>query len=65
MGYQIDPTSANCYPGTTVLVNRFGIRDENALNQVEAVLVTARNAEWLAAPKEDTIWIGPKWTRTF
>lgn len=54
MGYQIDPTSANYYPGTTVLVNRFGIRDENALNQVEAVLVTARNTEWLASPKQNT-----------
>ena len=26
MGYSIDPISANCYPDTTVLINKFDIR---------------------------------------
>lgn len=51
MGYSIDPISANCYPGTPVLVNKFDIRDEAKLNEVESVLVSARSAEWTAEPR--------------
>lgn len=53
MGYSIDPIAENCYPGTSVLVNKFDIRDEVKLNEVESVLVSARNAEWLIAPRAD------------
>ena len=35
MGYSIDPISDNCYPGTSVLINKFDIRDEAKLNEVE------------------------------
>ena len=51
MGYSIDPISANCYPGTIVLVNKFDIRDEEKLNEVESVLASVRYAEWLNEPK--------------
>lgn len=51
MGYSIDPISANCYPGTTVLINKFDIQNEEKLNEVESVLSTARYAEWLNAPR--------------
>lgn len=51
MGYSIDPISANCYSDTTVLINKFDIRDEEKLNEVESVLASARFAEWLNAPK--------------
>ena len=54
MGYSIDPISANCYPGTTVLINKFDIRDEEKLNEVESVLASVRYAEWLNAPKADS-----------
>ena len=54
MGYSIDPISANCYPDTTVLINKFDIRDEDKLNEVESVLASARFAEWLNAPKADS-----------
>lgn len=54
MGYSIDPISANCYPDTTVLINKFDIRDEEKLNEVESVLASARFAEWLNAPKADS-----------
>ena len=46
MGYNIDPISANCYPGTTVLVNKLDIRDEETLNEAET-LVTFINASKL------------------
>jgi len=51
MGYSIDPISANCYPGTTILINKFDIRDEEKLNEIESVLSSARYAEWLNAPQ--------------
>ena len=54
MGYSIDPISDNCYPGTSVLINKFDIRDEAKLNEVESVLVSARNAEWLNEPGVST-----------
>ena len=54
MGYSIDPIFANCYPDTTVLINKFDIRDEEKLNEVESVLASVRYAEWLNAPKADS-----------
>ena len=54
MAYSLDPISADCYPGTSVLVNKFDIREEEKLNQVESVLASARYAEWLGAPKADS-----------
>jgi cell filamentation protein len=41
----------DCYPGTTVLVNKFGIRDEAILNEVETNLVTSRAVEWETEPR--------------
>ena len=52
MGYSIDPISDHCYPGTSILINKFDIRDEGKLNEVESVVVSARYAEWLNVPKE-------------
>lgn len=52
MGYSIDPISDHCYPGTSILINKFDIRDEGKLNEVESVVVSARYAEWLNEPKE-------------
>jgi len=46
MGYSIDPISANCYPGTTVLINKLDIRDEETLREAET-LVTFINVSKL------------------
>ena len=54
MAYSIDPIQDNCYPGTTVLVNRFDIRDQAKLNEVETVLASARGAEWTARPMAES-----------
>ncbi len=51
MAYSIDPVSANCYPGTAVLVNKFDIRSEEKLSEIESVISSARYAEWESAPK--------------
>lgn len=54
MAYSIDPISANCYPDTTVLINKFDIRDEAKLNEVESVLSSTRYAEWESDPKANS-----------
>lgn len=54
MSYSIDPISANCYPGTSILINKFDIRDEQKLNEVESVLVSTRNTEWINAPGQSS-----------
>ena len=54
MGYSIDPIAKNCYPGASVLVNKFDIQDEAKLNEVESVLASVRNAEWLSTPRADS-----------
>ena len=46
MTYSLDPISDNCYPDTTVLVNKLNIRDEILLGEVEATLVTSKTVLW-------------------
>lgn len=36
MGYSLNPTSTDCYEGTTCLINKLDIRDEEQLSSVEA-----------------------------
>ena len=35
MKYSLDPSSANCYEGTTCLINKLDIRDEQKLMEAE------------------------------
>lgn len=42
MGYSLNPASANCYEGTTCLINKFDIHDENQLSAVEAGITFAK-----------------------
>lgn len=50
MPYTIDAASSDCYPGTSVLINKFDIRTQQELDRVEAVLVTAKAAQWEEEP---------------
>lgn len=54
MGYTVDPTGNDCYPGTTVLVNRFNLRTQGELDAVEAALVTAKATQWESEPQCNT-----------
>lgn len=45
MGYSIDPISADCYEDTTCLINKFGIKDEKKLSQMETLITTAKCKE--------------------
>ncbi len=42
MGYRMDPSTANCYEGTTCLINKFDVRDEDQLTQLEATITHAK-----------------------
>jgi len=46
MPYSLDAIADNCYPDTTVLINKLNIRDEALLNEVEATLVSAKAVLW-------------------
>ena len=53
MAYSIDPIQDNCYPGTTVLVNKLHIHDEAALQEAElsppmSTPPSWNNARWKA-----------------
>ena len=54
MGYSIDSLTAGCYPGSTVLINKFNIRDESKLNEIEAVLSSAGYTSWETKPIENS-----------
>ncbi len=51
MPYSLDPISADCYPNTTVLINKFDIRTIEQLDEVELIIVSTRSTEWEEAPK--------------
>lgn len=36
MGYSLNPSSADCYEGTTCLINKLNIRDEQVLSEIES-----------------------------
>ena len=42
MAYSLNPSSDNCYEGTTCLVNKLGIRDEKKLAEIEAGITFAK-----------------------
>ena len=41
----LDSTQDACYPGTTVLVNKLGLRSQEALDEAEKVAVPLRSME--------------------
>ena len=54
MAYSVDPVSADCYPGTTILVNKLDIHDEAALEELESVLTATKSAEWVHGSPMET-----------
>jgi len=52
--YNLDPIAANCYPGTTVLINKFGIRDEKTLLQAEIEFTQEASARWEISPEQNS-----------
>ena len=52
--YSLDPINANCYEGTTVLINKFDIHDEEKLLQAEIAITQEAAASWDRSPKCDS-----------
>ena len=50
MSYSIDATSEDCYEGTTVLINKLNIRDEEQLKKNEALLYGVKSSELMTQP---------------
>ncbi len=42
MGYSIEANTNGCYDGTTCLINKLGIQDEEKLSQLEADITFAK-----------------------
>lgn len=42
MAYSIDATTDNCYEGTTCLINKLNIRNENLLAEAESAIILAK-----------------------
>jgi len=51
MPYTIEAAQGGCYPGTTVLVNKFDLHTQKELNAVESVLVMAKTIQWSENPR--------------
>ncbi len=45
MGYSINSIVDDCYPNTTVLINKLNITDENKLSEVEALITIVKIAQ--------------------
>lgn len=54
MSYSLDPLQDDCYEGTTVLINKFGIKDDAKLDMVERDITSALIAKaYIEIPFED------------
>lgn len=45
MSYSIESSGVDCYPNTTVLINKLNIHDQKNLSMVESVIVTLKSAK--------------------
>ncbi len=45
MSYAISSTTADCYPGTTVLINKLGLHSQEMLDEVERVMTGVQTVE--------------------
>lgn len=45
MSYSVTPLTDNCYEGTTCLINKYNIRDESKLKELETMITLAKTSE--------------------
>ena len=53
MGYNITPAHDDCYPGTSVLINKLNIRTQSQLDENELVLTSAKILQIELAPMNE------------
>ena len=42
MAYSVTPSAEDCYPGTSVLINKLGITDQKRLNENETLITSVK-----------------------
>lgn len=60
MAYSLNPSQDHCYEGTTCLVNKLNIRDEEKLSEIEAQITFAKAVmleEKSKKNKEKSSWV--------
>lgn len=50
MPYNLDPNRDSCYPGTSVLMNKFNIRVQEQLNETEEIVVGVQTFQFEQSP---------------
>ena len=50
MAYGISPTDESCYPGTTVLINKLGIKNQAHLDESETLIVGVKSLQYELTP---------------
>ena len=58
MAYSLNPTLDSCYEGTTCLINKLGIRDEEKLAEIEAQITFAKAVMLEEKPIDDDFGFG-------
>lgn len=48
--YSVNSSDHGCYPGTTVLINKLGLKNQEAPDAAERVAVTLHSAEIQSSP---------------
>lgn len=54
MAYSIDSITNDCYEGTTCLINKFGIKNEKQLSEIEADITFAKTSKLEEMPFKDS-----------
>lgn len=54
MSYSIDAITSDCYEGTSCLINKFGIKDDSILKDLETAITFSRITEYNLNPKYNT-----------
>lgn len=54
MAYSIDALTSDCYEGTTCLINKFNIKDENILKDLETTVTFSKITEYSLDPLFNT-----------
>ena len=54
MAYSIDALTSDCYEGTTCLINKFNIKDENVLKDLETTVTFSKITEYSLNPLFNT-----------
>ena len=50
MAYGLSPSDESCYPGTTILINKLGIKNQAQLDESETLIVGVKSLQFELNP---------------